>query len=153
MTQKVNKGGRPTAYREEYNERVTRYALLGLSDLEMAGLFGVSEQTFNAWKNKYPAFLEALLEGKEEADAKVARALYNRATGYEYNDVHVSVYQGDVTETPVTRHVSPDTGAAALWLKNRRSSKWRDRQEIALDMSDSLLDKLELARRRVEGSK
>nr|DAV18236.1 MAG TPA: terminase small subunit [Caudoviricetes sp.] len=35
-----------------------------------------------------------------------------------------------VTTKKVTKHVAPDTGAAAFWLKNRKPNVWRDKQEV-----------------------
>ena len=40
--------------------------------------------------------------------------------------------EGTVAKTTkTTKHVGPDTTAAIFWLKNRKSDKWRDKQEVA----------------------
>ncbi len=67
-------------------------------------------------------------KGKEIADAEVAKALYRRALGYEHPDVHITNYQGEITETEIIKYYPPDTAAAFIWLKNR--SGWRDKQEV-----------------------
>jgi DNA-binding XRE family transcriptional regulator len=144
--QEKNKGGRPSAYRPEYAAQAEKLAKLGAIDREMAEFFGVSEQTFNAWKKAEPKFLESLRRGKEIADAEVASKLFHRATGYEHPDVHVSNYQGEITKTPLTRHYPPDTTAAIFWLKNRQPGKWRDRVEM--HVTDSIADRLKKARER-----
>ena len=41
---------------------------------------------------------------------------------------HLDVYKRQET-TVITKHIPPDTGAAAFWLKNRRPDKWRDKPE------------------------
>ncbi len=129
--------GRPTLYRADYAEQARRLALLGQTDAEMAAFFGVSERTFHGWKGAHPEFLQSIKEGKSDADAKVAAALYQRAIGYSHPDVHVSNYQGLVTLTPLTKHYPPDTGAAFIWLKNRQPEKWRDRIEHQADVTVS----------------
>jgi len=52
-----NQLGRPTKYKKEYDEQVYKFALLGLTDVEMADVLGVDEKTFNTWKTKHPTFL------------------------------------------------------------------------------------------------
>lgn len=120
--------GRPTAYKQEYDEQAYRYCLLGATDKFLADAFDVSEQTINTWKQKHPTFLESLKKGKHEADAHVAEALYHRALGYSHPDVHISSYEGEITVTNIMKHYPPDTAAAFIWLKNRAG--WRDKHEL-----------------------
>ncbi len=127
--------GRPTIYKAAYAEQARRLALLGQTDAEMAAFFGVAERTINYWKKAHLDFLQSIKEGKDEADAKVAAALYQRALGYSHPDSHVSNYQGEITVTPITKHYPPDTGAAFIWLKNRQPDKWRDRVEADVNIS------------------
>lgn len=128
----VDKGGRPTAFKEEYIEQVYKFCLLGLTDIEMANLFEVSESTFHEWKIKHPKFLESIRAGKEYADAEVARALYKRATGFEYTEKTVDKdSEGNETHTRTTNKVIiPDTKAAQIWLNNRNPNRWKERREI-----------------------
>ena len=129
-------GGRPTKYKPEYAEQAFNYCLLGATDEEMANFFEISVATLYNWKNDYPEFLEALKNGKEKADAEVAKSLYNRAKGYEQETVKVFQFQGDPVVVPFTEHIAPDTGAAMAWLKNRQPSKWRDKQDIDMTIKD-----------------
>ena len=134
--EKANPVGRPTDYRPEYNDLARRYALLSATDEQIANLFGVSQQTLNAWKNKHPKFLEALKEGKDEADSKVAESLYNRAMGYKCPETKAQWVQDDQggrwEYATLEKQYPPDTQAASLWLRNRQSAKWRDKTEAAL---------------------
>lgn len=128
-----NKGGAPTKYKEEYNEQVRKLCLLGSTDKSLADFFNVSEATINNWKIEHPKFLESIREGKEVADANVADALYNRAIGFSHPHDHITNFQGEIKITPTTKHYPADTGAAFIWLKNRKnksSDGWRDKQEV-----------------------
>ena len=126
---KGNKGGgRPTSYRDEFVELAYQLSLLGATDAQMADAMNVDESTINNWKKAHVEFFEALKKGKTIADAEVAQALYHRALGYEHSDVHITNYQGEITETDIIKHYPPDTAAAFIWLKNR--SGWRDKQEV-----------------------
>ncbi len=125
--------GRPTAYKREYAAQAMRLCLLGAVDSELGDFFGVSEQTINAWKGRYPDFLESLRRGKTEADSRVAERLFERATGYEHPETKVMQHQGKVIREDIIKRYPPDTAAAALWLKNRRSQNWRDTRHIEVD--------------------
>ena len=121
--------GRPTLYTEKMNDQAYKLCLLGATLEEIADFFGVVRQTIDNWQDAYPGFLDAITRGKTEADANVAGRLYERAMGYTHPEVHISTYEGEVIQTPITKHYPPDTQAASLWLRNRQPKKWRDRHE------------------------
>lgn len=58
-------------------------ALKGATDQELAEAFGVSKRTIIRWKKDHPSFAEAYQKGKDIADAKVKKSLYQRAIGFE----------------------------------------------------------------------
>jgi hypothetical protein len=125
------KKGRPTKYKAEYKDKAYDYALLGLNDKQIAGLLHVDEATLNRWKLAHPDFCESLKAGREIADAQVVKSLYQRATGYTVKETkRQKGDDGEEVETTTEKELPPDTGAMALWLKNRRPSEWRDRQEV-----------------------
>lgn len=125
-----DKGGRPTDYKEKYAVQAYKLCLLGAIDKTLADFFGVCEKTINNWKEDHAEFLQSLKEGKASADAEVAKSLFQRATGYQHEDTHVSNYQGDITLTKLIKHYPPDTTAGIFWLKNRKSAEWRDKQDV-----------------------
>jgi hypothetical protein len=125
--------GRPTSFKPEYSEQAYKLCLLGATDKEMADFFGVSEVTFNAWKQEFPDFLKSMRDGKVSADAKVAESLYKRATGYTSKKVVTATIGGEITDIKeVNEYIGPDTSAASLWLRNRQSAKWRDKVDHEL---------------------
>lgn len=130
------KRGRPTAYQAAHAEQARRLALLGFTDLQMAEFFGVAESTFHLWKQRHKDFSESIKSGKAVADAHVAEGLYKAATGgHTVTDTKtVSGDDGTVRTTEV-REVPPSVSAMIFWLKNRQPEKWRDRQELAADVT------------------
>lgn len=126
-------GGRPSKYEPGFVRMAKKAADLGATDRDVAELLGVSETTVNAWKLQHEEFSEALKVGKETADARVEQSLYRRALGYSHDEVHITAYEGVVTQTPIVKHYAPDTTAAIFWLKNRQPEFWRDvkAQEIS----------------------
>lgn len=125
----AKKPGRPSLYKQEYDEQARKLCLLGATDAEMADFFGVSEQTVNAWKSAHKSFLESITRGKLMADADVAEKLYQRALGYSHPAVKIFQHMGAPVEVAYTEHYPPDTQAASLWLRNRQPKKWRDKVE------------------------
>lgn len=149
------RAGRKTLYKKEYAHQAYKYALLNLTDAEMAKLFGVTEKTFNTWKKKQPGFLQSINEGKDIADADVAERLIERAKGFEYVEqvptkvTEVTYENGKraksidkVVVTEVNRVVPPDTRAIQYWMNNRRrrrlpvaegeqpDNSWAERHEV-----------------------
>ena len=121
--------GRPSSYKPEFAEQAYKLCLLGATDKDLADFFDVVESTINLWKLDQPGFSESLKKGKQIADASVAERLYQRALGYQAPDLDIKMYEGNIIETPYTRHYPPDSTAAIFWLKNRQPKSWRDRQE------------------------
>lgn len=126
--------GRPTKYEPEYAERARAMCVVGATDDEIADYFEVNRSTIYRWKLDHPEFCSALKAGKSVADDRVERSLYQKATGYNYEDqqaikVKVSQYEDAVEVVNVTRHAPAETTAAIFWLKNRRPDLWRDKTE------------------------
>lgn len=120
-------GGRPSKKSKLNLKQVEGLARKGWTDREMAAHFEVDERTWLRWKAEDEKFCQALKVWKDEADSRVERSLYERATGYSHPDVHASSYQGSVTLTPIVKHYPPDTTAMIFWLKNRQPAQWRDK--------------------------
>ena len=119
--------GRPTDYKPEFAEQAKLQCEEGATDVELADFFGVSVRTLYRWKNNFPEFCQALKASKAPADERVERSLFERAVGYERDEVDIRVVGGEIVQTPVRRFYPPDTTAAIFWLKNRRPAEWRDK--------------------------
>ena len=107
----------------------------GVIDKDIAYNIGVSEGTFNRWKKRSPAILEALKAGKEVVDRKVENALVKSALGYQYTEVTRERDEtGNMIITKeVVKEVKPNTTAQIYWLKNRKPEVWRDHPELTAD--------------------
>lgn len=122
--------GRPSSYKPEYAKRAAELCANGATEAELADEFGVSITTLRNWKAVHGEFLAALKINKEAADHRVEVSLYQRAMGYEHEEVDIRVVNGEIVQTPITKFYPPDTTAAIFWLKNRKPAEWRDRQEL-----------------------
>jgi len=142
-----NKGGASTKYKPEYDEQARKLCLLGYIDTELADFFNVALSTINKWKLDFPSFSESLKKGKVVADAEVSETLFNKAKGYNYDEVRVEESEDAGTKTvTTTKHLAGDTTAQIFWLKNRQPKLWRDKQEIdqqtTIKVNETLAEKL-----------
>lgn len=122
--------GRPSGYKPEFAEQAKKLCQLGATDSDLADFFAVSVRTIANWQSKHEDFLHALKGGKEEADNRVERSLYQRAVGYEYDAVKIFNSNGTPLVVPYREKCPPDTTAMIFWLKNRRAQQWRDVQKV-----------------------
>lgn len=128
--------GRPSKFNKIDLEAVRKLAIRGWTDDEMADFFGVARSTWSEWKEKQGEFRDALKDWKEEADARVVRSLYERATGYSHPEDKIFLYEGKPVTVETTKHYPPDTTAAIFWMKNRDRENWRDRHDHVHSMDD-----------------
>lgn len=123
--------GAPTAYHPEYAEQARKLYALGATDFEVAEFFEINVRTLYRWLAAIPEFSQAAKGGKDALDDRVERSLFHRAVGYSYKAVKIFNDKGKALIVEYDEHVPPDTGAAALWLKNRRKEVWRDKPDEA----------------------
>ena len=123
--------------------RRTSFCLLGATNEKLADFFGVSGKTIDNWIRDVPEFLRALKKGRDDADARVADSLFNRALGYKHRAVKIFQAGGTTIEHAYTEHYPPDPTSCIFWLKNRQPAQWRDKpvQEDS-EKSDEMLKQL-----------
>lgn len=136
---KKGAGGRPSSYRPEYVPQVEKLCLLGATDKDLAGFFGVSEQTLNSWKKRHPEFLESLKRGKQVSDTRVVQSLFQRAIGYSHSEEKVFCNSGKVVRAQTQKHYPPDPTSAIFWLKNRDPDRWREKQQHEVSLAETVM--------------
>lgn len=138
------KKGRPTKYSQAHIIAVEMMARIGMTDLQMSGRFGVAESTFHKWKKDHPDFAKAIKKGKVEPDDKVEAQLFRRALGYEYIEETETVVGREKNGALILgvtkrlhKHMPGDPLSTFYWLNNRKPEKWRQRQEIIVDLENN----------------
>lgn len=102
----------------------------GLSIKDVAAKMGVDLRTLRAWRKKYPEFDNVLEEGKAYTVARVERSLFERATGYDYQEEVWELIEGEMRLVRVfKKHAPPDVKAILNFLYNRDPKHWRALQE------------------------
>lgn len=134
-------GGRPGLYKPEYAEQVRKLCELGATDDEIADFFNVHRATVYRWKLDHSEFCDAVKSGKQFADERVERSLYQKAVGYDYTEeqavkLKVEQHKEAIEVVEVRKHAPAETAAAFIWLKNRRGDEWRDKQNHEITGKD-----------------
>lgn len=154
---------RLSSWKPEYVELAKNFCLLGATDEELAIFFEVSLSTLRSWKRKNEDLRNAIKCGKQAADAKVAKSLYQRAIGFSQTEIDIRIVKGEVIQTTYTKKYASDTTACIFWLKNRQPELWRERRErditqdvdeqlklVELERAKFLLEKLKAAETDLE---
>ncbi len=112
--------GRPTRFHPAMCEEAHNYCLLGATNDQLAGFFGVSPSTIDNWIAGRRDFEAAVKSGRVVADAKVARGLYVRAVGYDRKVEREVILGGELKPVTSTVHYPANVQACIFWLRNRR---------------------------------
>ena len=130
MTKNKSSAGQPTKYKDVYNSIALNLCKLGGQDKDLADSFDVHLDTINNWKIQHPAFFESIKDGKDYYDSGlIENALKKKALGYEFTEVKEEEGTQGLKTTKTVKHYAPDTGAIALYLKNRNPNRWKDKIE------------------------
>lgn len=131
----------PQKYNADYHDDwAWSLAIKGATNEEIAEAFGISERTVIRWQADHPSFALALARGKDSADAKVERTLYERAIGFETEetekivDVDANGMTKPVRVKTTKKRIAPDTMAIMYWLNNRKrnTGEWSQKQDIKI---------------------
>jgi hypothetical protein len=139
------------AYKHEFCQRAKDACFVGATNADLAELFRVSETTIDNWIRNRSLFGRAVRLGRERADERVARALYQRAIGYSCK-VEKILNDGDERKiVSYVKHYPPDTAAAIFWLTNRQPDKWRSKDVRSIEPQTDLAELVKAAiNRRAE---
>ena len=134
---------RESTYTPAHAEKARIACRYGATDEEIARDLEISYATLNRWKLIHEEFNKALTIGKEFADNRVERTLYNKAIGYNITEEQaIKLKDQDGSErvevVQVTKHIPADTASALFWLRNRKRLNWNDKREISIQTSVSV---------------
>ena len=134
--------------------KVKGWAFDGLNDEQIAGKIGISKSTYYEWQKKFPAFAEAIKDGKVVPDREVENALLKRAKGFEYEEVTTEwdSKRGEMVTKRVTKYYPPDPTSIIFYLKNRKPEEWRDKQQVELSGSIDVADIIAKSRERAKNA-
>jgi transcriptional regulator with XRE-family HTH domain len=127
----AEKLGRPSKFDDVDKEYWAFLVEKGYTNREIAMKLGVHESTIYNWMKDHASFFESLKGFREFADSEVEASLYQRAKGYKVKEVKLfQDKRGNIIEHEILKAYPPDPTSMIFWLKNRKPSEWRDKQEI-----------------------
>lgn len=97
-----------------------------IPDFAIAKRLGISRERFSTYKHKHEEFGDLLRKGRQDFTFTAYKSLGKRVTGYNHTEVK-TVTKVDakgnetVTTEEVQKHIMPDVGAIALYLKSRKA--------------------------------
>ena len=131
-------------YNTDLLREVQELGMLGLTDEQISKVWGITMHQFQDLK-KDKRFRDALEAGKVRADGKVAYALYQRATGYEYYEQRIGFYQGEAIVANVKRHMPADPWSAVKWLSVRNRAVWSEKHQIEITNTNININKIDFS--------
>lgn len=132
-------------FKRDHNRMVFWLCLAGMTEYEIATVFGVAEPTISVWKKTRPDFLAAMQAGRAEAVATAAHSLFrvgngfsideeklipNRVKEYDPDTGKISKEYTEVLRVPVTRYFPPNVTALLKFLAAKYPEVWGDRSEV-----------------------
>ena len=110
----------------------------GDNEVSICKRLGVAVSTFENYKLEHKELIDALKNGKVDINFKVENALLKKALGHKITEIKTTLDdKGRETVTKTVKEVSPDPVAAKYWLANKSKDKWRDRQEIDMNVIET----------------
>lgn len=132
-----------------YIEQVREWIQL-LTEDQISKRLGISQRSFQKYKNDHPELAQALKEGRQELVENLKMTLKKKAQGFYYEETKTVVKQEDGAEVKIIerykKYAQPDTGAAHLLLKNLDES-WRNDDAATMALRR---EKLELEKQKHE---
>jgi transposase-like protein len=123
--------GRPTKYKEEFNQLVLEDMLQGYTLSAFAGRLCVAPSTVHEWMQSFPEFSRAVARGK---------ALRQRT--WETEGLTIARTGGSGSQATMV----------IFGLKNMGSDEWRDKQEVSHSGQISLGSLVETSMKTIEGT-
>ena len=127
---KVRRRTDPSTFLPEFPDVVRAIAMQGVTDDELAFIFGLNPKIVKAWRKIYPDFDKAIEEGRTLADLQVIEALHKKAIGHSYDTDVVIKHGKDYSIETLTKTDPPETNAIRYWLSNRDPKRWSDRRHV-----------------------
>lgn len=122
---------------------IKQWARRDYTDQDIWTNLKITKSTFYNYRKKHPELEEALKTGKDQANALVENQLLNNSLGYDfveevpgqkkevfYEDGKKIKEETVTIAVPLKKHKQSETNAAKLWLTNRDSDNWKDRQDV-----------------------
>ena len=113
-----------SAWEERFVKLAKKYAMLGLTLEQFAGIIEVHYQSIMYWMRTKPEFKASWNEGKELSDANVAESLYAQCFDRYVDEEQIVSFHGVDRVVKVKKFIPASEKACRTWLSNRQRANW-----------------------------
>ncbi|MBC6150104.1 hypothetical protein HB834_00385 [Listeria booriae] len=133
MAKKVGRKSKYESHVKPMLKDITAWLREGETQASVCKRIGVSQSAFIEYKKEFPKLNEAIKKGEQFLDLQVEESLAKRAIGYEYEETKTVIEvlpSGDKKKRieKVKKHIAPDVGAIALYMKHKRILQSKDEE-------------------------
>ena len=111
--------------------------VLDINEKQIAEKLGITQQTLENYKKRYPELADVLLKGRQDLCLELKDSLRRKARGYFYTETKVTTKDENGKITKVIeenkKYAHPDTGAIHLLLKNL-DKDWHNDDIVTIEM-------------------
>lgn len=123
----------PAIVQQRYDERVAPFLFqvvlmtqAGETLAAVAKFLGMSRQTLDIYRQKFPGLQKALDVGKMAAEELAEQSLMSLVTGYQYKETLTTTdKEGKLSVKEWSKKKHPDVNAIIFYMVNRCSDRWR----------------------------
>jgi hypothetical protein len=112
-------------WKDSMYKKIEEMASKGLNDAQIAINLGAHPTTFSHWKRTKPELAMILDRAREPLITEVENALYERAIGFDAEDITIERSRNRKIVKRTKRKVAGDVKAMIFYLTNRAPEKWR----------------------------
>jgi len=90
----------------------------GYTDCSICAQLGIHQNTWIRYREEHTELSELYARAREHRNALVMNKMYEKAIGYEHEDLFITQHQGKIIEKKIKKYYPPDVNAADLFLRN-----------------------------------
>ena len=90
----------------------------GYTDCSICEQLGIHQNTWIRYREEHTELSELYARAREHRNALVMNKMYEKAIGYEHEDLFITQHQGKIIEKKIKKYYPPDVNAADLFLRN-----------------------------------
>ena len=151
----ITRVGRATSFDFRTIPIIRGMALSGSSDKQIAEFLGISPKTFEYWAGHIPLLVGALKDGRQFANANVAKSLYRQAVGYTIPEekIFYDSKRGRAVRVRGKKFYAPNPVPGIFWMKNKDPDNWKDTRQVEQTGSGELPREVRITVVRADGEK
>ena len=110
--------GKYETHVKPYLNEIFEWLKQGYTDCSICEQLGLHQNTWIRYREENTELSELYARARAHRNALVMNKMFQKAIGYEHDDLFIAQYQGQIVEKPIKKYYPPDEKAADLFLRN-----------------------------------